>query len=77
MQTLETLIQYKINNDKNGFIDAKSININDEDALESELSHFIDCIINNNMPLVSADDGIEALKLAVKIEELIKKGRLI
>ena len=68
---------YKINNDKNGFIDAKSININDEDALESELSHFIDCIINNNMPLVSADDGIEALKLAVKIEELIKKGRLI
>ena len=29
------------------------------------------------MPLVSADDGIEALKLAVKIEELIKKRRLI
>jgi len=25
------------------------------------------------MPLVSADDGIDALKLAVRIEELIKK----
>ena len=66
---------YKINNDKDDFIDMMSIDVKDEDALESELSHFIDCIINNNMPLVSAIDGIDALKLAVKIEELIKKGR--
>ena len=64
---------YKINNDKDDFIDLKSIDINNEDALESELYHFIGCIINNNMPLVSVYDGIDALKLAVKIEELIKK----
>ena len=64
---------YRINNEKDDFIDAQSININDEDALESELSHFIDCIINNKVPLVNADDGIEALKLAIKIEDLIKK----
>ena len=68
---------YKINNDKDDFIDMKSIDINDEDALESELSHFIGCIINNDIPLVSVDDGIDALKLAVKIEELIKEGRLV
>ena len=68
---------YKINNDKDDFIDVRSIDIKDEDALESELSHFISCIINNDMPLVSANDGIDALKLAVKIEELIKEGRLI
>ena len=32
-------------------------------------SHFIDCITNNDIPLVSAHDGIDALKLAVKIEK--------
>ena len=68
---------YKINNDKDDFIDVKSIDVEEGDALEGELSHFIDCIINNDMPLVSANDGIDALKLAVKIEELIKEGRLI
>ena len=68
---------YKINNDKDNFIDVKSIDVEEGDALEGELSHFIDCIINNDMPLVSANDGIDALKLAVKIEELIKEGRLI
>ncbi len=66
---------YKINNDKDDFIDVRSIDVKDEDALESELSHFIHCIINNDIPLVSANDGIDALKLAVKIEKLIKEGR--
>ena len=66
---------YKINNDKDDFIDVRSIDVEDEDALESELSHFIHCIINNDIPLVSANDGIDALKLAVKIEKLIKEGR--
>ena len=66
---------YKINNDKDDFIDVRSIDVKDEDALESELSHFIQCIINNDIPLVSANDGIDALKLAVKIEQLIKEGR--
>ena len=66
---------YKINNDKDDFIDVRSIDVEDEDALESELSHFIQCIINNDIPLVSANDGIDALKLAVKIEKLIKEGR--
>ena len=66
---------YKINNDKDDFIDVRSIDVKDEDALESELSHFIDCITNNDIPLVSAHDGIDALKLAVTIERLIKEGR--
>jgi len=66
---------YKINNDKDDFIDVRSIDVKDEDALESELSHFIDCITNNDIPLVSAHDGIDALKLAVTIEKLIKEGR--
>ena len=37
-----------------------------------ELSHFIDCIINNKTPLVSGIDGINALKIATEIEKLIK-----
>ena len=45
----------------------------DSDALENELSHFIDCVRYNNKPLVSANDGILALELGLKIEELIKE----
>ena len=67
---------YKVSNEKDSFLDVQSIDIENEDALENELSHFIDCVVNNNVPLVSAEDGVEALKLAVKIEDLINKKRL-
>ena len=53
------------------------MNFNDTDALEDELNHFVDCILNSRTPLVSDQDGIEALKLGMQIEELInnkKKG---
>ena len=65
---------FKINNDKDGFIEHIKPNFQKEDALENELSHFIDCIINKQTPLVSVDDGIRALEVAIKIEELINEG---
>ena len=68
---------YNINNDKENFIESKTMNFNDTDALEDELNHFVDCILNSRTPLVSDQDGIEALKLGMQIEELInnkKKG---
>ena len=43
-------------------------------ALENELSHFVDCVINKQTPLVSVDDGIRALEVAIEIEKLINQG---
>ena len=68
---------YNINNNKENFIESKTMNFNDTDALEDELNHFVDCVLNSRTPLVSDQDGIEALKLGMQIEELInnkKKG---
>ena len=64
---------YNINSEKDGLIDNKKIDINSNDALDDELSHFIDCIIESKVPLVSATDGVDALKLAIEIEKLINK----
>ena len=35
--------------------------------------YMISCIKNNKQPIVNAVDGIQALKYAVKISNLIKK----
>ena len=66
---------FKIVNNKNQPIDSKSMQYNSTDALESELNHFVNCIKNNEEPLVSASDGIAALKLGLEIEELINQKR--
>ena len=62
---------YNINSEKDSLIDNKKIDFNDNDALDDELSHFIDCIIESRVPLVSVEDGVAALKLAIEIEKLI------
>ena len=42
--------------------------------LKLELENFIYSIRNNRIPIVSGEDGKEALSLAVKIQEAINKG---
>jgi len=64
---------YSINNEKENFIDNKKIDFNNNDALDDELSHFLNCISNNKTPLVSSYDGVQALKLAIEIENLINR----
>ena len=64
---------FDIDSTKDNFIQNKTLKFEDSDALENELSHFIDCVRYNNKPLVSANDGILALELGLKIEELIKE----
>jgi predicted dehydrogenase len=49
------------------------------EPLKEELRDFIDCIVRRRRPLVSALDGRNALKIAMKIGEMIpvmkkKKG---
>ena len=64
---------FEINNRENDFIENKTIKVDDRDALEAELCHFIDCVRNNKKPLVSSKDGILALELGLKIESLIEQ----
>ena len=68
---------YKINHDKDDLIESKTMNFNDTDALEDELIHFVECAKNNKTPLVSVKDGIDALDLGIKIENLINKKNII
>lgn len=46
------------------------------DALQAEIDHFISCIIENKTPLVTAQDGYEALMTATRISQLIKDNLL-
>ena len=66
---------FEIIDNKDDFIDSKTIQFDNTDALEDELNHFIECIRNDKTPLVSAKDGISALDLGLKIEELINQKR--
>lgn len=43
------------------------------EPLFSELQHFIDCIIENKTPAVTAQDGLNALRLAITIQESIRQ----
>ncbi len=39
------------------------------EPLSAELQHFVDCILNNKQPSVSADEGLKALQLALSIRD--------
>lgn len=43
------------------------------DALQEETNHFVDCVLNNKPPLISAADGLKAMIWADKIDRLISK----
>ncbi len=43
------------------------------DALQEETNHFVDCVLNNKAPLISAEDGLIAMKWADRIDKQIRK----
>lgn len=43
------------------------ISVDKEEPLKRELDHFIDCILHDKQPLVSAKEGLDALEVAEKI----------
>ncbi len=61
--------------DESGFpeIDYEKPEIDEYDALESEIKSFIDAVINGKEPVVSAADGRKALEVALAISDQIKK----
>ena len=64
---------------ENGKIAYETVPVVKHEPLKEELRDFIDCIVRRRRPLVSASDGRNALKIAMKIGEMIpimkkKKG---
>lgn len=48
--------------------------INHREPLKEELEHFIGCVERGEEPRVGVDDGIRALRLATKIDEVFTRG---
>ena len=46
-------------------------NLEQGDALKSEIVSFLDCIRNNKRPVVSGEDGLRALETAIRITEQV------
>jgi predicted dehydrogenase len=46
-------------------------NLEQGDALKSEIESFLDCIRNNQRPIVSGEDGLRALETAIRITEQV------
>ena len=55
----------------NGSIHHKKIDITKSDSLKEELSDFIDCVRHKKRPLVSGEEGREALAVALEISKQI------
>jgi predicted dehydrogenase len=46
-------------------------------ALVNELQHFLDCVRSGRAPVVSIDDGIEALRLSLAMESAASSGTTV
>jgi len=49
--------------------------IEKEEPLKKELESFVDCVRDNKRPIVSGEEGMEALKLALKITDIVWKNQ--
>lgn len=65
----EAVLYRKINNRITG----KLINIKKEEPLKKELEAFVNCIKTGERPLVSGEEGRDALKAALQIEDAIRE----
>ena len=45
--------------------------------LKEECASFVECIINDTKPLITGEDGLEAVKLAMAIYESAEKEKVI
>jgi predicted dehydrogenase len=47
------------------------------DMFFAEMEHFLDCVSNNSQPIVTLNDGIQSLRLALAVKESLKSGDVI
>ena len=65
------------NENKKLIFNHQNIKIDNYDALAAELTHFYNCIVNNNTNLENISNAIEALKIAQKINKIIQTKKVI
>lgn len=58
---------------KSNNITKTSLPIEKEEPLKKELESFVDCVLNKKKPLISGEEGLNALKLALTIIKQIHK----
>jgi predicted dehydrogenase len=56
-------------------VHVEPLQIDDRDALATELETFIDCVQNKRRPPVSVEDGVAAVRLATMIVESLSRHR--
>ncbi len=49
--------------------------IDKKEPLILEIAHFVDCIIHNKPPIISAEDGLEVLEVAQRISSIVENER--
>jgi predicted dehydrogenase len=52
-------------------VSIEEANLEQGDALKSEIESFLDCIRNDKRPIVSGEDGLRALETAIRITEQV------
>src|SRR5690349_3176339 len=52
-------------------VSIEEANLEQGDALKSEIAAFLDCIRNDRQPIVSGEDGLRALETAIRITEQV------
>ncbi|HEU4593369.1 MAG TPA: Gfo/Idh/MocA family oxidoreductase [Steroidobacteraceae bacterium] len=52
-------------------VSIEEANLEQGDALKSEIESFLDCIRNDRKPVVSGEDGLRALETAIRITEQV------
>lgn len=59
-----------------GQISRTSLPIEKEEPLKKELEHFVDCVRDNQRPLVAGEEGRQALRTALAIQDIIWRDHL-
>jgi UDP-N-acetylglucosamine 3-dehydrogenase len=53
----------------------KEAEVQKQEPLKLEIEHFVNCVQNSRKPLVSGEEGLAALEIALKAEQMCKKVR--
>lgn len=51
--------------------------VNKREPLRNEIEHFLECVVNHTTPLISGEDGLHALKVALKALESARRDEIV
>lgn len=61
---------------KFGKLKKMDIPVKNKEPLMEEISHFIDCVQNDKIPLVTGEDALAALKIALDIDRKLNENKM-